>query len=252
MKRILLLVLLSLPVLVFAQQGEFLLNGVINHLKTPSKIYLNYLADGESVLDSAVTDQGKFTFKGKIGEPVLAEIIFDHRDEGAEKLGIKGEANFTGDILEEIDQRTDHILLYLEPGQFNVTAKDSIKYAEIKGSKLNEEYHAYLKYIATPRAAVADVLRKFVYASAEKKQDDDFNFLIETEYDMSFSKLKSRQLIYIKSHPDSYFSLVALTEPYLNEKLNFQELAPLYKDLSARVRATALGVMVAKAIEDVH
>ena len=252
MKRILLLVLLSLPLLVSAQQGEFTLNGSISHLEKPSKVYLNYLSDGESVLDSAITDQGRFIFKGKIGEPVLAKITLDPGGEGAEKTGVKGEAGFTGDILEELDQRTDHVLLYLEPGQFSVTAKDSIKYAVIKGSKLNEEYHAYLKYIARPRAAVAAVLRKFVYASAEKKQDDDFNFLIETEYDMSFAKLKSCQLTYIKAHPDSYFSLVALTEPYLNEKLNLQELAPLYQGLSARVRATTLGVMIAKAIEDAH
>ncbi len=57
-------------------------------------------------------------------------------------------------------------------------------------------------------------------------------------------------MAYIKTNPDSYFSLLALSETLMGEKLDFMALEPIYKGLSAKVRATELGIMFAQAIED--
>ena len=232
MKRLVLSLLIASPALVFAQQGAFTLNGKIGTLNAPAKAYLNYMAEGKSVMDSAVINKGAFAFKGTVAGPTMARIIVDHTGEGLKKLG----------------RTADNSIVYLEPSTINVSAKDSVKNVVVTGSKLNDENAVYMKYIAAPLAELTAVNSEFAAAPEAKQQDTAYRNAMGARYEKAAAQVEVLQSSFIKANPDSYFSLLALRES-TGQGMDVAKIEPVYKGLSDRIRATEAGVEFAKAIE---
>lgn len=232
MKRLVLSLLMTTPAFVFAQQGDFTLNGKIGTLDAPAKVYLTYRSGESAVMDSAVVNKGAFVFKGKVAGPTMARVIVDHKGEGLKKLG----------------RSADNAIVYLEPATINLTAKDSVKTVAVTGSKLNDENVRYMKNIAAPLAVLTTINKEYGDASEEKQKDEAFRKSLETRYDKAEGEMKSLQATFIKANPDSYFSLMALRE-LAGQSINVAEIEPAYKALSERVRATQAGVEFEKAID---
>lgn len=232
MKRLVLSLLMASPALVFAQKGAFTLNGKIGTLNSPAKAYLAYAADGKQVMDSAVISKGAFAFKGSVSGPTGARIIIDHTGAGLKSLG----------------RTADNIIVYLEPATINVTAKDSVKNVVVTGSKLNEENARYTKTIAAPMAAINAVNAEYSAAPEDKQKDPAFRGALEEKYGKAVTEMEAVQNAFIKANPDSYFSLIALQET-TGQGIDVAKIEPVYKGLSAKVRATEAGVAFAKAIE---
>lgn len=232
MKKLVLSLLMTSPALVFAQGGEFVLNGKIGTLNAPAKVYLNYQSEGQVVKDSAIINKGVFAFKGKVTGPTAARLIVDHTGEGLSTLG----------------RYSDNSILYLEQAKINVTAKDSIKNSVVTGSKLNDESAKYTKFVAVPLAKIKALNAEYVAASEEKQKDTTFRNAISAKYAAASKELNDLQLTFIKANPDSYFSLLALRET-VNGPINVAEVEPVFKSLSAKVRGTEVGVQFAKLIE---
>lgn len=232
MKKLVLSLLMTSPALVFAQGGEFVLNGKIGTLNAPAKVYLNYQSAGQAVRDSAIINKGAFAFKGKVAGPTMARLIVDHKGEGLTALG----------------RNTDNSIIYLEQAKINVTAKDSIKTSVVTGSKLNEESAKYSKFVAVPVAKMKALNTEYASAPEEKQKDEAFRSALNAKFDVVSKELSDLQHAFIKANPDSYFSLVALRET-VNGPLNVAEVEPFFKSLSARVRGTEVGVQFAKLIE---
>ena len=232
MKRLVLSLLIASPALVFAQQGAFTLNGKIGTLNAPAKAYLNYMAEGKSVMDSAVINKGAFAFKGTVVGPTMARIIVDHTGEGLKKLG----------------RTADNSIVYLEPSTINVSAKDSVKNVVVTGSKLNDENAVYMKYIAAPLAELTAVNSEFAAAPEAKQQDTAYRNAMGARYEKAAAQVEVLQSSFIKANPDSYFSLLALRES-TGQGMDVAKIEPVYKGLSDRIRATEAGVEFAKAIE---
>jgi len=232
MKKLLLTLLVASPALLFAQNGEYTLNGKIGTLNAPAKAYLNYMADGKQVMDSTVISKGTFAFKGAVNGPTMARVILDHKGEGLKKLG----------------RAADNIVVYLEPAAITVSAKDSVKNASITGSRLNDENAAYMKTLAAPIAEIKAVNTEFGAAPEEKQKDTTFRNAMGARYEKAAGELEVLQAAFIKANPDSYFSLLALRESTGNG-LDVAKVEPVFKGLSEKVRATAAGIEFAKAIE---
>jgi len=233
MKKLLLSLLISSPALLFAQKGPFTINGKIGTLNAPSKAYLTYVSGQTQVLDSAVITKGDFNFKGIVDGPTMARIIIDPAGLGIKKLG----------------RTADNAVVYLEPVTINVSAKDSVKNAAITGSPLNDENAKFMKSLAAPLAEMKNINAEFGAATEEKQKDAAFRTSMQTRYDKATADLQALQLTYIKANPDSYFSLLALTQSSGEGGINVAMVDPLFKGLSARVRSTAAGVEFAKAID---
>ena len=225
MKKLLLTLLATSPALLFAQNGEYTLNA-------PAKAYLNYMADGKQVMDSTVINKGTFAFKGAVNGPTMARVILDHKGEGLKKLG----------------RAADNLVVFLEPANITIAAKDSIKNAAITGSKLNDENAVYMKSLAAPIAEIKAVNVEFGAAPEEKQKDTTYRNAMGARYEKAAAQLETLQSAFIKSNPDSYFSLLALRESTANG-LDVAKVEPVYKGLSAKVRSTQAGVEFAKAIE---
>jgi peroxiredoxin len=233
MKKLLCTLMIASPALVFAQQGEFTLNGKIGTLNAPAKAFLNYVSGEKQVLDSAVIIKGAFTFKGAVNGPTQARIILDHKGEGLRKLG----------------RNADNAVVFLEPATIAVTAKDSVKNALITGSKLNDESAIYMKSLAAPIAAIKAVNIEFGAAPEAKQKDAAYRTTMEARYNKAMEELQNLQSAYIKANPDSYFSLMALQESTGQGGLDVAKIEPVFKGLSERLRNTEAGLQLAKAID---
>ena len=232
MKKLVLSLLMTTPAFVFAQTGDFTLNGKIGTLDAPAKVYLTYTSGQSPVMDSAAVNKGTFTFKGKVDGPTMARVIVDHKGEGLKKLG----------------RSSDNAIVYLEPATINLAAKDSVKTVVVTGSKLNDENARYMKHIAAPLAVLTAINKEYGDASEAQQKDEKFRNSLETRYEKAEAEMNSLQASFIKNNPDSYFSVLALRES-AGQSINVAEIEPIYKGLSERVRTTQAGVELAKAIE---
>jgi len=232
MKRMILLALMVAPVAVWAQSNNYVLKAKIGHDKSPAKSYLLQVINGKNVVDSTLIDDGVFQFIGTAAEPAMAQLVLDHYGEGLARLG--GDADAT--------------ILYLEKGNINITAKDSVKYAVITGSKLNDDNAKYEAFLAAPEKTLKTINTEYAAASADKKKDQEFVSGLQSRFNAAMERRKELQRQYIKENPDSYVSLMALTE-VAGRDVNISTVEPLYKGLSTGMRSTTAGLALAKSIE---
>lgn len=231
MKHLFLSLLIAAPAIGFAQQKEFTLKGRVGELNVPAKAYLNYIANGKQVMDSAVINNGTFTFKGMVAEPVKARLIVDHHGSG----------------LKNMIGAADNVILYLEPAVIAMSSKDSVKHVVFSGSAINTDCAAFLKSISTPLQEVKAVNIEFGNATDDERQDADFKNRMKMRFNKANASIKDLQVSFIKSHPDSYFSLLALIE-YSQNNQNMSSIETLFQSLSAKVRTTPAGETLLKEI----
>ena len=111
------------PICLLAQES-YTLQGTLTQMKAPAKIYLTWGGMKNAQRDSALLQDGRFSFKGTIAGPVKASLVLDH-----------------GTVPER--GRKDYLEFYLEPGNSTLTATDSIRKAVITGSPVNKSYQAF-------------------------------------------------------------------------------------------------------------
>lgn len=232
MKRMILLAMGLLPAAVWAQSSNYTLNAKVGQVAAPAKAYLIYRLNGNVVTDSAMVNNGAFRFTGSITDPARAQLVLDHAGAGLAKLG----------------RDADVVVVYLEKANINLTAKDSVKNAEVTGSKLNDENKAYKELTQEPDKEIALLNEEYMSAPEDKKADETFRDGLQARYNTIMVTKHSLQQQYITQHPDSYISLLALTE-FSGNDIDVSSVEPLYKSLSANVRNTAAGQEFAKAID---
>ncbi len=125
----LLLALMTMPCMLFAQGGTFSIEGKTGK-NAPKKVYLLFPGGSGHQIDSAVVKNGKFVIKGQVGSPTGAYLMFDY-----EGLGLRLKNGGKYDMLG----------LYIGDGTVKVATKDSIKNGVVTGSKLNDEFEQYKK-----------------------------------------------------------------------------------------------------------
>ncbi|MCJ8208829.1 AhpC/TSA family protein [Mucilaginibacter sp. RS28] len=232
MKRKILLALCLAPAMAWAQDGNFILKAKIGNVASPAKAYLNYRAAGKVVTDSSSVQNGEFQFKGSVAEPTRAQLVLDHQGVGLSKLG----------------RNADVVLLYLEKGTISLAAKDSVKKAEISGSKLNEDEKRYKAMVAGPENAMAMVNEDYKAASEEQKKDQGFMDGLQARYNKAQEERKAIQQQFIKQNPNSYLSLLALVD-MAGMDIDVPVVEPLFKSLSPVVTGNSAGQNFAKSIE---
>jgi peroxiredoxin len=232
MKKMILMAMGLVPAAVWAQSSTFTLKAKIENAAAPAKAYLIYRPDDKEVRDSAVVDKGAFEFRGKVIEPIKAQLVLDHKGEGLEKLG----------------PDADVVRLYLEKGEISLAAKDSVKNAVITGSKLNDENKAYQAFTAVPEKAIAMLNAEYSSAPEDKKRDLNFRNGLQARYVKIIETEHILQQQFIKQHPDWYVSLFILMEMG-GPDIDVSAIELAYKSLSASVRNTATGLQFAKSME---
>jgi len=224
-----------LPAVASAQSSNFTLTAKIGSGGAPQKAYLLYQQADKLTTDSAIVEHGTFQFKGPLKDPCLARLVLDHQGIGLWKLG----------------RTADYQLLYLENGNISLTAKDSVKNAVITGSKLNDENAKYMAFISVPDKAIAQLNDEYLAAAPDKKKDQDYIVDLQVRANKIIAGKRALQQQYIRQNPDSYISLLVLAE-ISGRNPDVTAIEPVYKSLSASVRATATGQAFAKMIAAAH
>ncbi|HAR37871.1 MAG TPA: hypothetical protein DCS09_04450 [Porphyromonadaceae bacterium] len=212
---------------------SFTLKGKIGDWNDPATIYLSYWNEGSEYKDSTLLRNGSFSFTGSVGEPAPARLIFDYSGEGMIPAAQSG-----------------HILyLYLENGTVKLNSPDSLQNSLFVDSPINDEHLSYLDYIGGQiQDLAARMNQKVMLATPEQLNDTTFMAQLNSEYKQLLDERTRKQQQYVREHPDSYFSVVAISES-VSSKFNVDEIEPLFLSINEKYRETYSGKAFAQRIE---
>lgn len=227
---------MAMPVSLVAQT-QF--NKIVVQLPKLSKNAHAYLVTGfgwnnQQVLDSAVWNKSAFILKAATEKITKAHIVINH----------------TGPGIPVAEKDADALLVYLNGTPFTVKGNDSVMKATVTGSALNNEYKLYHKMVlADVEKSNRAIDAAFKQATDTRKRDPRFLDSLMDAVKKSWVKRDSLKYLFIKKHPQSYFSLEALVE-LGGKDIDVQKITPLFEKLSARVRNSKEGRAFAKVLYD--
>lgn len=228
--KLTLVLLLLLPIISCTKQksnsDHFKINGQIKG-GSISQIILNYREGDKMVADTAKVIQGKFTFEGKLTEPVEANI----------------------DIMSD--------MLWIEPKEMNVIIDMSKKSITLQGSTTNDDQVSYLNSIDSIIQTIKPLTEKFqmVTDSLKNEKNKDKKELLNKQLVTLKEKIESMNntnsfmVSFIKSHPNSYYSVFLLFPLSSNEKLPVDTIETIYNGLSATVQKSFYGSKIQHDIQ---
>lgn len=238
MKKLLFCLLLSLPVMAFAQVPQpFDVVGKFGNLN--AKLFIGYQLGSNKVLDSAQAVNGNFEFKGDLIYPSLAVIVIDYKNVGSSKL--------------DVGPTTDKLVFYLDKGKITLQSPDSAYKAQIIGSPINDQY----KKLQAINSDASERTSKLMTDQVKAVNDPANPNRVADQNDLQ-AKLKVIQTDYhnalkqfILANPDSYLSLLALgtlggPSPDPNE------IEPLLDGLSKDLRDTETARQLRSALESLR
>ena len=231
LKSLLLLVFI-LPFFVRGQKG-YRINGEISQLKDGAKIFLIYEIEGRSVVDSAFSQNGNFSFSGEVDYPISSSLYLNKNP-------------FVNRPAR--NEQMDFFRFYLEPGKLVMRAKDSLKNIAISGSQVNVDQEIFKKM----RTSVDDkftALNKEFYVLPTSQQNDSKvrDAFIDREKGL-MDELYSVHLAFARQHPSSYLSLISLSFVAGQEKFT-REAAAVYVGLAKKLKKFPLAKEIPMQLE---
>lgn len=213
----------------FAQQ-HFTVEGKIGHLGAPAKVYLNYRDTlGQVITDTAILNDGQFTFKGTSAEITDASLLLVHEGEDLRTL-----------------RQFDRMFIILENGVIKVSSADSLVHATLTGTPLNDDYVAIVK----GKRPYEQKIRELADLQSNYNMEGSKNFLKDhgAEREAAIAAAEKVDMDYITTHPGSYMSLLVL-QPYIDSKPIAGDIGPKFAALSAETRNSRIGRAVGAHIE---
>ncbi|MFI5158163.1 MAG: redoxin domain-containing protein [Sphingobacteriales bacterium] len=231
MKKLILLVLVTAPSLLFAQEN-FVIKGKLGSIDAPAKVFLMYREGIATITDSSAIKKGEFGFAGYVTDIARATLIVDYKG-----VGMQNMSRTSPDIL----------TIYLVSGTTEVKSADSLSKAKVTGTRVNEDNQKFTVYTKSITNA-NNALDAEYEATPKEKRTKEFNDYIDKKEDSIAVKERALDSLYIQSNPDSYMSLQALRGmggPYPD----YAQLAPEFEKLSPKLRASNAGVKYKKYLD---
>ncbi|RZS72582.1 TlpA disulfide reductase family protein [Pseudobacter ginsenosidimutans] len=209
----------SVTALAWQQSGKpesFAVNGNLSGFND-SIVYLTYGTFDDTKIDSAKVTDGKFTFKGRVEEPVQGML-------------------FSRDYKLRLD-------LFVDKGAVEVRgATDNLKVA---GSAIVNDYALFNQEIMANRKWVNNI---FTEAWNAKQSGDTARArLLEADGNKWYAYEYEIRKNYIRQHPSSPISARELLM-YVNNK-TLDECRPMYEALDAKVKASLQGQELTRRME---
>ncbi len=243
MKKLLLLLVLLLPILAFAQIPQpFNVVGKFGSLN--AKVYLGYQLGSNKILDSAQSVNGSFQFKGDLIYPSAAILIIDYKGVGSDKL--------------DLGNNADKLIFYLDKGIINLTSPDSAYKTQITGSPINDQYKKLMAIEEDASRRTNKMMIDEVKAATDTTRQGTHPNEIQGKLKVIQADRHNALKNFILANPDSYLSLLTLSslggpspdpneiEPLLDglsKDLRETETARTFRDALEKLKATANGAM---------
>jgi peroxiredoxin len=242
MKRILIIALLFAHAIAFAQSGAYTIKGKIGKVGKPAVAVFTNMTT-RTPLDTVYLKKGKFEITGTTENPFLASVMLYHKGFPAPaEPGTVPPRNIPG---------REVYSFYVEPGAFQIVAKDSLKNSQVKGSKLNDENQQLQQAMKTTDDAkkkLQDFLRN---STPEEQKTEAFEKKYDELYEVLSGMQKKIQRNFIQEHPDSWLSLEQIRQAG-GYQPDVNEIEPLFNGLSERVRNTKTGKEFADNLVKLH
>lgn len=235
MKKKFFLAALLAPGLAFAQSGKYSLSIRLKSVTAPVKAYLvkDYGWSLQKFLDSAVLQNGSYTFTGQIEEPAKISVLIDHDGTTAAKW------SKTADVID----------CYLEKGRIDITGTNTIKNASIKGGPANNDYKLYKQSVLVQIEQHGRYIDS-IYSAAPDAQKKDPVFFdgLRKQHQQFSKKTDSLKYMFIRQHPASYVSLATLME-LAGKEIDVPHIEPIFKGLSPALQHSKGGKQFAATMQ---
>ncbi|MFD0939921.1 TlpA disulfide reductase family protein [Pedobacter boryungensis] len=231
MKKIILSAFCLLPLGLMAQ--DFTVKGKVGNLNQPAKAFLVYRVGSNSITDSATLVNGAFEFKGTIDGPTSASIRVKH-----DATPVDPKKRVPSDVIS----------LYLEKTTINVNATDSIKYAKITGSKVNDDYARFRGLFKQMDADVAVLMKEYNGYTTEQKKDTVFMKPFMDKYNAANKERDPLTKKFASENLDSYIGLVAFRSS-MGYDIDPKVVEPEFLKYSPAIRATKFGKDIQMVID---
>jgi peroxiredoxin len=220
MKRILAGAIALLPVLAFAQDGKFTVQGKVGVYSAPAKVYIQYRSADKTIIDSAILKNGEFTFTGTMLAPGQGYLLLNDKGNG-------------------MNNSRDYKSIYVEPGTITVKSADVMEKAIVAGTKSNIENGQYQAALKPVNDGYTAMEAKDKAATDEQKKSAAYIKQSKADEKAIDAKEKAITKKFIQEHPDSYVSLNALQSFAYSS--DYAEIEPLYNAISESIKASAGG-----------
>ena len=235
MKKFLLAAALFSTAFHLQAQKTFTIKGDVSKVSLPvTKVYLSYYADGKTTNDSSDVVNGKYSFSGSIGDPLMANLRAKYQEDPNAKS------------IRAISYNRDIKQLFLENSKISVVSTDSFANATIKGSKSHAEFVKW-DALMKPENQKAGELNK-QYSELYKKKDQAGMDKLDEEFDKltALKNVKNKQ--YLSENPTSPIAMFIFRQ-YAGYDINADEAEPVFLALSEKLRTGPAGIEMAEKIE---
>lgn len=187
----------------------YIINGSTD-LTDGETICLRYEVTEDSiVIDSCIVTDGRFEFKGYLDYPCKASISQVSRT--------------------NVNDKTRQLML--ESGIISVSlVGDSYERAEVTGSELTVQMDSIQSIIKNIKAKQKKIIDKFL----DVKGDTTRMAGMRQEYNDLEKEMLDVQIEFVKTHPQSYYSIIVLND--IRHNMNIADFKTLYGILSPNVR----------------
>jgi peroxiredoxin len=223
MKLVLMIAALFGHAVLFAQEKPFIIQGAVEQLQKPAKVYLCMKSQGSNKIDSADVKDGKFVLNGEVDEPTMAYLILKVQDPNVENTNPK---------------KRDVLTLFIEKGTLTVTTRDSISKATVTGSAANDDYIKLNSLLADVTAQLNELqqLNRQLYMA----KDEEGIKKLEPRFDELEATKNKIMGDYLKNNTGSPIALFVLSR-YAGYDINPVEIEPIYNKLSKSLRNSPSG-----------
>jgi len=235
MKKILCFSVLLFAVFQVHAQEKFTIKGDVSKVSMPiAKVYLNYYADGKSTMDSSDVVDGKYSFSGSLGDPLMASLRAKYQEDPNAKT------------IRAISYNRDIKQLFIENAKISVVSTDSFANATIKGSKSHAEFVKW-DNLMKPENQKGSELNK-EYSELYKKKDQAGMDRIEAEFDKLTASKNVKNKQYLAENPSSPIAMFIFRQ-LAGYDINADEAEPIFLSLSEKLRSGPAGKEMAEKIE---
>lgn len=205
------------------KENEYEISGTIDPAFNGKQVFLKEQQGGfgpTTALDTAVVENGKFTFKGISEKPKERLLFIEGKDqEGA-------------------------ILVYTEEGHIDVTVnKDTLFNSTVKGTVNNDAQTKYTKMAKEAGKLDKEFQEKNMEVFNKAKAENDTatqNRIIKQYQDMSKENNK-KYVAFIEENPNALITIKAFPPLFQDQDKKSSDIKPLYDKLSPEVKETELG-----------
>ncbi len=203
-------------------KDEAKIKGVLNFQDPVSKIYIEYRNQDKNFRDSADLINNKFKFELKITEPVISYITVKFKP-----------------VIGQTRPRYEKIPVFLEGSKISIKANDSLKFAEIKGSKAHQDFVVF-QSLEKPYNVKSMELRMQLN---QFRKDNDQEGITKVYEEMDKIEMEIKEKVYYTYLIQNSKSPIALhvLNLYAGYDIDPEIIEPLFEKLSPSARFSSSG-----------